>query len=86
MIIYNFRANGPYEYDKFMLNFGQLYNMCADTQEAWRQSNILQQDRMLTEYIERLVDPDDKRNTTNKDEEIRGLLARLAIAKEILTE
>ena len=86
MIIYNFRANGPYEYDKFMLNFGQLYNMCADTKEAWQQSNILQQDRMLTEYIECLVDPDNRRNTTDKDEEIRGLLARLAMAKEILTE
>ena len=86
MIIYNFRANGPYEYDKFMLNFGQLYNLCADTKEAWNQSNALQQDCALTEYIERLVDPDNRRNTTDKNEKIRGLLTRLALVKEILTE
>ena len=26
MIIYNIRRNGPYEYDKFILNMGQIHN------------------------------------------------------------
>lgn len=86
MIIYNFRANGPYEYDKFILNFGQLHNMCADIKDAWQQSKVQEQDAMLTEQIRVLVDPDDLRNSTDKNTLIRGLLSRVALTKEILTE
>ena len=30
MIFYNFRYRGPYEYDKFILNTMQYYNMAND--------------------------------------------------------
>ena len=30
MILYNLRYNGPYEYDKFILNICQLYNLVED--------------------------------------------------------
>ena len=33
MIIYNLRYNGPYEYDKFILNVFQLYNLVEEEKE-----------------------------------------------------
>ena len=32
MIFYNIRKNGPYEYDKFILNIGQIYNAVTKLQ------------------------------------------------------
>lgn len=32
MIFYNIRKNGPYEYDKFVLNVGQIYNAVTKLQ------------------------------------------------------
>ena len=47
MIIYNIRYNGPYEYDKFILNTFQLYNLVRKEKkdlaghEIYRQLNEL---------------------------------------------
>lgn len=30
MILYNIRKNGPYEYDKWILNIGQIHNAAVD--------------------------------------------------------
>ena len=51
MIAYNIRANGPYEYDKFILNYGQIYNLYADTKDAWKTNDIWAQDQDLSEKI-----------------------------------
>ena len=75
MIIYNFRANGPYEYDKFVLNFGQLYNLCADTKDIWKQSPVWQYNKDLTTNI-RYLTGDTEAN----------IISRLALIKEIVTE
>lgn len=34
MILYNIRANGPYEYDKFILNIFQIINLLRQQQET----------------------------------------------------
>lgn len=79
MIIYNIRANGPYEYDKFMLDFGQLYNLVADTEAAYQNNDVVQgrlyvrQNVTLSEEIDRITGPD-------------GLLNRIALIKDIITE
>ena len=58
MIIYNIRANGPYEYDKFMLIFGQLHNLYIDTQTLWENSAAKEQDKILSDMIRQITDPD----------------------------
>ena len=75
MIIYNFRANGPYEYDKFVLNFGQLYNLCANTKNEWKQSQLWLYNKELANIIYTL---------TNSAEE--NILSRLVLLKETVTE
>ena len=79
MIIYNIRANGPYEYDKFILNFGQLHNRVADAEQVYRDNDIVQgnvyiRDAVtLSEEINRITAPD-------------GLLNRIALIREVITE
>lgn len=79
MIIYNIRANGPYEYDKFILNFGQLHNRVADTEQVYRDSDIVQENVYirdavtLSEEINRITAPD-------------GLLSRITLIREVITE
>ena len=40
MILYNIRANGPYEYDKFTLNIFQIINLLRDKQRDISESDI----------------------------------------------
>ena len=73
MIVYNFRANGPYEYDKFMLNYGQLFNMAQDTKNAWNQCDVHEQDRILSQHIQQITEED-------------NLLAHIMTVKHIVME
>ena len=52
MILYNIRANGPFEYDKFILNIGQLHNMCLEAEKQYQDSCIKKDfNTMLDEHI-----------------------------------
>lgn len=54
MIIYNIRANGPWEYDKFILNTMQLYNeikeLEEDTVSTKLEDKIKKLDDMITKF------------------------------------
>lgn len=54
MIIYNLRNNGPYEFDKFMLNIGQLYNKAEDEKELFAAHEIHSQLKQLENELENL--------------------------------
>ena len=43
MILYNLRFNGPYEYDKLILNVFQLYNLVEEEKEKYAAHSILKQ-------------------------------------------
>ena len=73
MIVYNFRANGPYEYDKFILNFGQLYNLIADMKQDWQENAIQELNQQLSQQINNLT-------------EEQSLLNEITLLKEILTK
>lgn len=83
MIIYNIRANGPYEYDKFILNFGQLYNYYADAKDEWKQSPIWNQDNTLSNMVQHNTEVWENSEGTIKN---NNVLAILALMKEIMTE
>lgn len=51
MILYNLRYNGPYEYDKFILNICQLYNMVEDEKIKFAVHEIHDQIKKLDEII-----------------------------------
>ena len=57
MILYNIRANGPFEYDKFILNIGQLHNECSEIKKTYKESSFLQKDKDLTIYIQEHIRP-----------------------------
>lgn len=57
MILYNIRANGPFEYDKFTLNIGQLHNECSEIKKIYKESLLLQKNEDLTAYIQENVRP-----------------------------
>lgn len=47
MIIYNLRKNGPYEYDKFMLNIGQIHNNIKKISKEYENHEIHQKSKLL---------------------------------------
>ena len=51
MILYNLRYNGPYEYDKFILNIYQLYNLVEDEKIKFAAHEIHEQIKKLDEII-----------------------------------
>ena len=51
MILYNLRYNGPYEYDKFILNICQLYNLVEDEKIKFAAHEIHEQIKKLDEII-----------------------------------
>ena len=57
MILYNIRANGPFEYDKFILNIGQLHNEYNQTKNAYRNSVIKQSESVLNNKIQERIQP-----------------------------
>lgn len=57
MILYNIRANGPFEYDKFILNIGQLHNEFNITKEEYENSELKDKNDILSEYISTFVRP-----------------------------
>lgn len=58
MILYNIRANGPFEYDKFILNIGQLHNMCIAVKEQYEESSLKKDfNNKLSEHIYDYVQP-----------------------------
>ena len=79
MIIYNIRANGPYEYDKFILNFGQLHNLVTDVEQKYNNNDVVKENI----YIRDTVSMSDEINRITAPD---GLLNRIAILQEVLTE
>ncbi len=73
MIVYNFRANGPYEYDKFMLNYGQLWNIAKDAEKNWNECDIHEQNDILSQQIQQITAED-------------NLLANIMMIKHIIME
>ena len=57
MIVYNIRRNGPYEYDKFILNTFQLYNLVRDMKKKLAGHQAYSQLNMLTKEINRKTVP-----------------------------
>ena len=57
MIIYNIRHNGPYEYDKFVLNTFQLYNLFRNMKKKFAGHEIYRQLDELTGEINRKTVP-----------------------------
>ena len=57
MIVYNIRHNGPYEYDKFILNTFQLYNLLRNMKKKLAGHEIYSQLNTLTEEINRKTVP-----------------------------
>ena len=57
MIVYNIRHNGPYEYDIFILNTFQLYNLVRDMKKKLAEHEIYSQLNTLTEEINRKTVP-----------------------------
>ena len=57
MIVYNIRRNGPYEYDKFILNTFQLYNLVRDMKQKLAGHQVYSQLNMLTKEINRKTVP-----------------------------
>ena len=57
MIIYNIRHNGPYEYEKFILNTFQLYNLVRDMKKKLAGHEIYSQLNTLTEESNRKTVP-----------------------------
>lgn len=58
MIIYNMRKNGPYEYDKFILNIGQIYNMVADETAKMKDHAAYKNLKVLDEIVKKMAAPD----------------------------
>lgn len=57
MIVYNIRRNGPYEYDKFILNTFQLYNLVRDMKKKLAEHQVYSQLNMLTKEINKKTVP-----------------------------
>lgn len=58
MIIYNIRNNGPYEYEKFVLNIFQIYNLIYDEQQKFAQHQIHDTLEYLNQQIIELTKED----------------------------
>ena len=58
MIIYNIRNNGPYEYEKFILNIGQIHNLVYDLKEEYSNHQIHTILDKLNKQIEELTAQD----------------------------
>ena len=56
MILYNIRANGPFEYDKFILNIGQLHNESNTLKEQYKES-ALKKENNIDSYLEQYIQP-----------------------------
>ena len=54
MILYNLRYNGPYEYDKFILNICQLYNLVEDEKIKFAAAEIHDQIKKPDEYLKKI--------------------------------
>ena len=57
MIIYNIRHNGPYEYDKFVLNTFQLHNLVRDMKKKLLDHEIYRQLDELSKEVNRKTVP-----------------------------
>ena len=58
MIIYNIRNNGPYEYEKFILNIGQIHNLVYDLKKEYSNHQIHTILDKLNKQIEELTAQD----------------------------
>lgn len=83
MILYNIRANGPFEYDKFMLLLGQLHNLYQDALEAYQKSQAVQQAGTLSDKIDRYTAAL-QIDTARKSGSFNSILNQVAAYKEAL--
>jgi hypothetical protein len=58
MIIYNIRKNGPYEYDKFILNVFQLKNKVYQHKKDFEKNEIHSKLKFLDETIDNIIKDD----------------------------
>lgn len=58
MIIYNIRKNGPYEYDKFVLNIGQIHNLVYDVKTKYDSDEIHKTLKSLNDIINKITNHD----------------------------
>lgn len=66
MILYNLRYNGPYEYDKFVLNICQLYNLVEDEKTKFAAAEIHDQIERLDKIIREKTIYDSALNTNTQ--------------------
>ena len=59
MIVYNIRRNGPYEYDKFVLNIFQLYNLVRKEKQNLAGHQIYGQLEELDKQLKKKILPAD---------------------------
>ena len=52
MILYNIRNNGPFEYDKFILNIGQLHNKVLDIKKEYHNVDTIKENDALSRLIQ----------------------------------
>ena len=55
MIIYNLRYNGPYEYDKFILNVFKLYKLVEEEKEKYGAHPIHEKLTALNKVIKEMT-------------------------------
>ena len=70
MILYNLSYNGPYEYDKFILNICQLYNLVEDEKIKFAAAEIHDQIKKLDEIIKEKTICDSVRNINTQMDRI----------------
>lgn len=63
MILYNLRFNGPYEYDKLILNVFQLYNLVEEEKEKYAAHPILKKLSDLNNIIKEKTQYDARTRT-----------------------
>lgn len=62
MIIYNIRKNGPYEYDKFILNTCQIANKVYEQKKNFQNNEIHTKLEVLNNIINNLTKDDSELN------------------------
>ena len=62
MTIYNIRKNGPYEYDKFVLNIGQVHNLVKKMELRYGSDKIHDYVDYLDEIIKQITKDDSSMN------------------------
>lgn len=63
MIFYNIRRNGPYEYDKFILNIAQIHNAVVELQLSFPDDDFTSGKEQIDEIYDSVTGEDSVANT-----------------------